>query len=243
VDTLNIQQIPTPIFYLGRRNIFRYVQEQPAVSRATIRSANVLANQFSAVADDAGSAGSIVSALYIAPFPFNPVADAAASAASIISATETGTEFQRNVADEAESVSEILSAFIFTPYAKSGVDMASSVSSLISATVMNSTQYALADFTPLSVNFAHGLAAPPAYIRIVLLCTSNDVDSGIVAGQEVAPVLLFEFNYNQFEFGADATKIYLGFLGGNGGAATFPWAGASAYFTSISNFSLKVYWQ
>jgi hypothetical protein len=237
----NLQLIPTPICYLGRHNVFRGLSEAAIGSASGIVSAFLDTGSSQIVSDAAASVASIVSALYIVPDTENAT-DAASSSATIISAAITNTFWQRNGADSAKSAAGIVSAIIFAAVTHSGVDSAGSSATIVSAIVMNSTAYALTNGMPLHVNFAHGLAAVPAYVRFVLLCTTNDLTSGINAGQEVVP------NVTQageiiFSYGADTTKIYLNYNGAIGSAAIIEWTGNLSAITSFTNFSLKVYWQ
>jgi hypothetical protein len=177
VDTLNIQQIPTPLFYLG----------------------------------GPGGHGH-----------FRSLSDAANSAASVVSAFAIAGHF-RSVADAANSGASIVSAF-----------------------AMNSSAYPLTDLIPLSVNFPHGMASAPAFLRAVYLCTNDDTFSNAVVGQEIDFKSIFNESYASFPcgFGADATKIYLNKGDDGASACQIKWTGSPGdKLSSFTNFSLKVYWQ
>ena len=80
---------------------------------------------------------------------------------------------------------------------------------------MNSTQYALTDGVVLNVNFLHGGAIPPSYIRAVLLCTTNDINSGMLAGQEAEASDIFDTTNLVIaaSTGSDNSKIYAFYSG------------------------------
>jgi hypothetical protein len=136
VSALNIQSIPTPVFYLGKRNIFRFGQEVTSTSTASIVGAFVAGHAFDLVSDGAASAASIVSALYDVPHVEPVVNDAAASAGSIISATNTGTSFQRNGVDAANSFTVLVSARVYAQRSENEVDSAINTASIVSALVL-----------------------------------------------------------------------------------------------------------
>jgi len=111
---------------------------------------------------------------------------------------------------------------------------------------MNSNSYALTEGTILNTSFIHGLGHTPGYLRLVLLCTANDSNSGILAGQEIDAWAFFDNDQTAqpFSVGADSTKIYLEYNGDIGNPYIIIWwAGARKFMSSMSNFSLKVYWQ
>jgi hypothetical protein len=92
---------------------------------------------------------------------------------------------------------------------------------------------------PLSVNFPHGLAGVPI-LRAVLLCTA--IDGNFSPGEEIG----VEFFFNPanavppIAIKADATNIYADFNGGS--PIRVVSAGSMVIVTSLTNFSLKVYW-
>jgi hypothetical protein len=125
-------------------------------------------------------------------------------------------------------------------------DAVGSAGSITKGFSMNSTSYALTEAFPLNVNFAHGLGAMPSYLRAVLLCTTNDAGSATVAGQEVDADTMIDQNNSFIPFSskADATKIYLSSESAPVGTNIyFAQGGVMSHMTSLSNFSLKVYWQ
>jgi hypothetical protein len=111
---------------------------------------------------------------------------------------------------------------------------------------MNSTSYPLTNGVGLNVNFPHGLASVPAFVRSVLICTTNDPASGALVGQELDISCFYNINNPDlpFGFGADATKIYLIYAGDNAGDCEVKWTQITTYpISSFANFSMKVYWQ
>jgi hypothetical protein len=119
-------------------------------------------------------------------------------------------------------------------------DLASLAASLVSAFAMNSTAYPLTNGVPLSVNFPHGLAGVPIP-RAVLLCTA--IDGGFSPGEEIG----VEFFFNPasvvcpFAIKSDAANIYADFNGGS--PIRVVSGGSEVIVTSLTNFSLKIYWQ
>jgi hypothetical protein len=242
VDT-NLQIVPTPLFYIGKSGLSRFVQEDAPNVAAAVTSATVHSAQISAVADSAGNAASVISALYVAPAPDN-IGDQSINSASIIGATITNTFFQRAGQDAANTAVSIISAVKFSAHSENVLDAANSSCSIVSSTVMNSTQYPLIDGTAQNQTFAHGLGHVPVIFSCVLLCTSNDSASGIVAGNEVAVESFLDDNApaTVFGFGADSTSITVRYSGVMGPNVFVQWPGGTTV-TSFSNFSLKIYWQ
>ena len=247
----NIQVCPTPVFYQGGHRFVRFVQEPafgvPATaSTASVISVEILPVDASAVADTANSAGSIVSALYYVPHLELAPADTAASAGSVVSAANTGTSYQRNAADAAASAGSVVSAFVFTPLTAALADVGTSSGTIISADVMNSTQYQLTSGTLLVTSFAHGLGHVPGTLSCVLLCTSNDAGTTMTVGQEIPTrhITSSTAGGGWFSVLSDATNIYVTYTGNNAsGARCYIGQAAARTPTSWSNFAMKIYYQ
>jgi hypothetical protein len=107
-----------------------------------------------------------------------------------------------------------------------------------------SATYPLTENAALNVNFAHGLGAKPSYLRAVLLCTTNDTASGTLAGQEIEVYNTWDVNNNNPIFGinSDTSKIYLNSLALSGANMSVVLNTSIQSCTSMTNFSLKVYW-
>jgi hypothetical protein len=111
---------------------------------------------------------------------------------------------------------------------------------------MHSTQYALTEAVGINASFAHGLSAKPTFIRAVLLCTANDAASQSVIGDELDVNCFYNTSDVSMMFlvKCDATNIHVwtSYLVAMEFAVPLP-PTAIGSFTSMTNFSLKVYWQ
>lgn len=243
---INIQLVPTPQFGCGRAGLFRYTPEGVANFSATLVSCLVQESINESIAESPQFAATIVSALYVEPV-LQTATDSAALSATLFSAQNTNPSFQRDVSDSAAIESQIVSVFIFSPKSEFSVDTSNFSSNLVSATVMNSANFALFDGTAQTRLFAHGLAAAPAYVRMVLSCTTADSNSGLTVGKEVdlgSSTLIDLINSNTvFAANADSTNICLSYSGDAGTNVGIVVNGLNKNFSSFSNFSMKVYWQ
>jgi hypothetical protein len=97
----------------------------------------------------------------------------------------------------------------------------------------------------LNVSFGYGLAAVPSFLRAVLLCTTNDAVTGMVAGQEVGIEAVLNYSVPATIFGVvvDSANIYLTYDGSDSSDTTVAVFGVIRPPSSFSNFSLKVYWR
>jgi hypothetical protein len=105
---------------------------------------------------------------------------------------------------------------------------------------LNTAQFALTDGT--SAQFTVSVSAKPQIMRLVLLCTTNDADSGFDVGDEVDCFGIWQSAYSccPFSCGYDngTSKANLNYDGALGSSSNY----MSLSFTSFSHFSLKVYY-
>jgi hypothetical protein len=131
--------------------------------------------------------------------------------------------------------------------------LGASTGTIVSADVMNSTSYPITQGSSINATFSHGLSAAPAYLRAVLLCTTADTASGLAIGDEVqinnfipasTPMTYQELPTCPFSAGANASVIYVNYNGYNSPTLVrVTWLGAYKTLTSLSHFSIKIYWQ
>jgi hypothetical protein len=112
---------------------------------------------------------------------------------------------------------------------------------------MQSFSMTLVDAVNSQATKAHGLSAAPNYVRLALVCTSNDPASGLVIGDELdlGAGNPSDFADEAVNFSAicNSTNIILTYTGrpGNNSAVAAK-SGFSEFFTSFSNFTLKAYY-
>ena len=125
-----------------------------------------------------------------------------------------------------------------------------STASVVSINAMNSTAYPLNNAVAINANFVHGLGHTPSYLRAVLLCTTTDPGSGIVAGTEIGAECFMVSAFVDADImgpfvvvGCDATKIYITNYAAIAPDILIQWLGNQFAPTSLANFSVKIYWQ
>jgi hypothetical protein len=114
--------------------------------------------------------------------------------------------------------------------------------------VLMTEQFALTDGTSLTTSFS--VSTKPQYIRMVLVCTAQDVNGFYTfnPGDELDCFGVFDNHLYEVPFAcgyqAAGSAIFVRYNGegGNGMRYAYGTGQFSAYFASMSNFSMKVYY-